>query len=669
MFSQLSSQVDPEMQKRLEETAAAAGKLPSMADLGAFSKSINEVSLNLQAISKSMQDQQGYLNTTTQLQQQQVELSREAKNLEEEKKKALADIQSLGQKDQARRVKDLELTKEEDRIVRQARRGKPLSEQDQATFERLKRASAAGTALGQTGLNVAEAERIGGITPGEASVLTGGPERAKRILGVPTSEGLGAATSVLLGATPVRAALAAIAINQGLQGLESQGAAGFLSGIPLIGGQLSGMARQIPGLQPLTAFGETTRLGMVTGQGYRAGLGAQFQAFKLGANPFDIISQETATAIIGAVRSQGFRGQMAREFENSIRDIYKQTGLPVDQIAAIGELYARGGRLDQFRMTMESLDNIARDTNQSVATVAETMKSFNDVLVGQGGLANAPLVQAMTRLVSGMPGGAQAHAQFTQFFTQAPSAYTGLTPTAAATPAGQRMARPQEIMMLNSLRSTLQGLPTGQQDLLLGQMIDAGVLPGITSVNRARELLRSGPSALQNIGRTITRQNIEGAFSEADRARGQARHHPNLLGRAIGAGEYAVPGLGEFKLGERFGWWGHGPDRTGEREVYVKTLQQRLRSSHLSPGQISAVIDPLQRAARGHGDWGDTVKLAQARAEKMATDKQKGTIILKLDAAETKRLLGGKNVSKLVQLEDATAGTAHYVGTAFSQAF
>jgi hypothetical protein len=651
MFSQLSSQVDPEMQKRLEETAAAAGKLPSMADLGAFSKSINEVSLNLQAISKSMQDQQGYLNTTTQLQQQQVELSREAMKLEEEKKKALADIQSLGQKDQARRIKDLELTKEEDRIVRQARRGKQLSAQDQERFEKLTRAAAAGTALERVGLNVQEGERVGGITPGEASVLTGGPERAKRILGVPTSEGLGAATASLLGATPVRLALAGIALNQGFQGLESQGAAGFLSSIPLIGGQLSGLARQIPGLQPLTAFGETTRLGQVTGEGYRAGIGARMQAFRLGMNPFDTVSNEVATAIVQGVRSQGFRGQMAREFENSIKDIYKQTGLPVDQIAAIGELYARGGRLDQFRQTMEDLDNIARDTNQSVATVAETMKSFNDVLVGQGGLGNATLVQAMTRLVSGMPGGAQAHAQFTQFFAQAPSAYTGLTPTAAATPAGQRMARPQELMMLTSLRSTLRGIPKDQQDLLLGQMIDAGVLPGITSVDRARELLRHGPQAIRDIPNVVSRQNIDNAFGGAGRAASRAR-------------EGAVEELFDHPGGRL------SDDRLNQiqRRAYIRTLTSRLGESKLNERQISSVIDPLQRAARGHGDWGDTIKLAQAKAEKMAT-APKGTIVLKLDPAETKRLLGGKNVSKLVQLEDAAAGTAHTVGTAFSQAW
>lgn len=429
-----------------------------------------------------------------------------------------------------------------------------------------------------------------------------------------------------------------------------------------------GRGLSIPGVGAVPFSDWQTQLaaGQVTGEGYGAGLAARGEAIRMGLNPFDQISMQVANAIVSAVRGQGFRGAMAREFENSIKDIYKDTGLPVEQIAEMGRLYARGGHLDNFRSQMQSLDDIAKNTSNSVNTVAETFKSFTDTLVGQGGQRNIPLVPAMTRLVANLtgPGGAFA-GQFTQFFQQA-GQYAGLTPTAAATPAGQRQTRQALMTFLPQMRNQLSGL----DDQTLGLMIDSGAFPGITNVDALRTLLEKGPGQISQVGSLVRQSQMRGFFDQAELRRRNVHHDPNLLGKALHVAGILTPGIA-------VPWGGGGhEDRTPEREAYVRSLTRSLEGTKLTTAQREEILRPLRRSARGadvdfqgrHLDWDQTVRLARTRADRFTERAQRGdtSLTIRLDPAETRRLLGGKNVSKSVQLEHAAEGAARYVGTAFA---
>jgi hypothetical protein len=78
---------------------------------------------------------------------------------------------------------------------------------DERTFGRIRSALGAQHALEETGLSATEAARSGGISGYDASILAGGPERARRIMGIPVSEGIGGAVAGLR-ANPI-----ALAIN------------------------------------------------------------------------------------------------------------------------------------------------------------------------------------------------------------------------------------------------------------------------------------------------------------------------------------------------------------------------------------------------------------------------------------------------------------------------
>lgn len=429
-----------------------------------------------------------------------------------------------------------------------------------------------------------------------------------------------------------------------------------LAGVFAMRGLNEGRGLYIPGVGsvPGTAWQSTLARGQVTGEGYGAGLAQRYEGFRMGFNPFDQISPQIAESIIDAVRGQGFRGAMAREFQNTIKDIYKDTGLPVEQIAELGELYARTGQLDQFRNSMESLDEIAKQSSQSIQNVAATFKQLNDVLVGQGGMANAPLARALTGAVAAIPGSPQQRQQYTAFLTQGAQLYTGLTPTAATTSMGQQMFQQNSTRMLESLRRTTEGMPRQQQDMLLAQFIDSGMLPGITSVDAARRFLTHGPEAIRSVRPRIRQSRLDDAFAAAGRAEGEGRTHQGFRG-LFGLHDAILPG-----------------ERAEGRRDYVRTLEQRLdKRTRLSDSDIKAITEPLHLAMQGKVDWGEAVGAAQGRARRHseARGPNARTINLRLDREETRRLLGGKNVSKLVQLEGAAEGKVRSVGTAFTEAW
>jgi hypothetical protein len=447
----------------------------------------------------------------------------------------------------------------------------------------------------------------------------------------------------------------------------------------------AGQGIYIPGVGSLpgTDYQKQILAGRVTGEGYGAGVASEFEALRMGWKPWDLISMQVAHQIVGATRGMGFRGQQGREFQNAIKGAYSQTGLPIDQLAQIGEIFARRGNLDQFRSSMEQIDDIARASSQSVAAVAQQIQGLTEQLVGQGA-APGLLPAAITAAVGGISGLTQQQRQgiTTGFFgTEGLSRYSGFQGVTATTGVARRIAFQNQAMMLRSVKQNLTGMSKDQQDVYLGNMIQSGLFPGVDSIHALRQLVNQGPTAINDFRHQMSVGRMGQAFAAAGSAQARVHHDPNALGQILGhaRGTAAFLGLDPTSLGIGPWHWSpfghHHQDRTGERLAYVHALRHSLGQTHLTRSQVDRIVSPLERSLRGQDvrvgghltslDWNKTVQLAQDRA-KAFTERKHGQLNIRLDAAETKRLLSGKNVSKTVQLAHAVEGGAAYVGTAFA---
>ena len=411
-----------------------------------------------------------------------------------------------------------------------------------------------------------------------------------------------------------------------------------------------GRGVHIPGVGPVPFSDWQTQLaaGQVTGEGHGAGLAARGEAVRMGINPLDQISMQVANSIVTAVRGQGFRGAMAREFENSIKDIYKDTGLPVEQVAQLGEIFARGGRLDEFRGMMQDLDEVAKNANLSITAVAGSFEELQKALVGQGGLANTNLPSAYTYALSKLGLTSQQLPGATSFMTTGATQYTGLQGAAALSSFGQKQFQQSLRQMLPAWRSSIEGLPREQQDLLIGQMVAGGVFPGISDIPTARKLIMGGPQFLRDLEtgkkRALTQSKVEGIFGGASRAQDEAAESPWSFDLKVDSG----------------------------RSAYIKQFIQGARKSGVAQSEIDKITRDLEKNKGDSGlwggtDWGASVGRARSRMEDLIQKRvDKGqTINLKLDAGETRRLLSGKGISKTVQVEDAFKGVVSTIGSAF----
>lgn len=421
-----------------------------------------------------------------------------------------------------------------------------------------------------------------------------------------------------------------------------------------------GRGLYIPGVGtvPGTDIQTYMNLGHTTGEGYGAGLAARAESFRLGLNPFDTITSQVAGEIVQGVRGQGFRGARARTYESTVASVYKDLGIDVNTITAMAEIFARRGRLDEFRTSMENLDKIAKDTGTSVQAVADQLKNLQDTLIGGGGIQNAPLAQgilgATNRAFPNLT--AQQRSSIQQFTVQGMSAFTGLPEQVAQTPYGAqlglRMMRPMLHMFSQQFASLgpMTGNPSPQQQLLIGTL--RASIPGFQGMDYPTVLhVLRNPGYLDRVQHSTSRFQVHSAFEAASGAMHRQESRVRDFTRRASEGFLTHDEV----MSAHF---------TDSRQVYVNSLERNLRGIGIRGQRLSSIIDPLQAAAAGHGDWGRTLSHAGELARKYSDkqDTQKGQITLRLDGPETKKLLSGKGVSKSVDLEKAFHGVAKYTG-------
>lgn len=156
-------------------------------------------------------------------------------------------------------------------------------------------------------------------------------------------------------------------------------------GSTLLMGGLHGMT--IPLINKhLPGFHDINKMGMSTGEGFGAGVSGMWQGFKMGANPFDMISMRMASEIVKGIRGKGFRGELANALGDTIVGVVKDTGLEWSEVLESANYFLRETNvsLNEFNSVMENLDDLARDTGFSVDQIAKGIKAFSELLGGFG---------------------------------------------------------------------------------------------------------------------------------------------------------------------------------------------------------------------------------------------------------------------------------------------
>jgi hypothetical protein len=141
--------------------------------------------------------------------------------------------------------------------------------------------------------------------------------------------------------------------------------------------------------------------GAITGQGRTAGVGAAFQAFKMGANPFDLLSAQFAQQITDSFRSAGFKDDLAYSLSDSFGSITKTMGeslskdlLPVatdfaSALRASGSTFKEiKDKMDAFDESIISLYKVTKLTSASTHDLNAGFSTLAMNIVKMGGVTD-----------------------------------------------------------------------------------------------------------------------------------------------------------------------------------------------------------------------------------------------------------------------------------------
>jgi hypothetical protein len=226
--------------------------------------------------------------------------------------------------------------------------------------------------------------------------------------------------------------------------------------------------------------------------------------------------------------------------------------------------------------------------------------------------------------------------------------FSGFPGVAATTTIGRRIARQNQRVFLRAQRQVLTSLPRDQQDLMLANLVNAGIFG---SVHEARTMIMHGHSVLHGMSVATRRRNARQDFDSAQIAANQVMSHLTDLQKSD---------------------LSHGIERGDMSRAYVRSLTHGLRTSGFNAAQIAAITQPLRGLAHGATTstrWSDAVNEAHKRAIMQAEadsrhvwsggSSNRGRFLTV--TFDTRDL--GKKVSKTIQLDHARGGSSSYVGT------
>lgn len=216
------------------------------------------------------------------------------------------------------------------------------------------------------------------------------------------------------------------AINRGAGTLGARIEQSAIPGMGTLGRAIPGaVGRAIPGavgyaLTPAAAYGayrlfnQTNRLqqdlqlqGMASGlqgtEAIREGIAGRFQARVMGLNPFDIMTTQMAREIASGIRGRGFRGEVAKAWTDTVGDVVSDLGISASAAlesmnTAVEDL---GMNAMEFRDMMDSLDEVAKSTGDSVENVRQRTIQLAQSLAATGGQGAAQLSDTIVATIQG----------------------------------------------------------------------------------------------------------------------------------------------------------------------------------------------------------------------------------------------------------------------------
>lgn len=154
---------------------------------------------------------------------------------------------------------------------------------------------------------------------------------------------------------------------------------------------------------PVRQWQESTRLGQITGEGWRAGAGMRFAATRQGLNPFDMVSRQMAMEIQQGLAQQGFRGEVRDALSETVIGAVNDLGLEhAEVINLVTTAYRRNGMtLEQIEVQLERLDDLAKGMGRSIQDTAKIWGTLNEMLTAGG--AGRGAASLATTLTAGFP--------------------------------------------------------------------------------------------------------------------------------------------------------------------------------------------------------------------------------------------------------------------------
>lgn len=418
------------------------------------------------------------------------------------------------------------------------------------------------------------------------------------------------------------------AASLGLSQIPNMESRGMGISIPMLG------RFQVPG----SDFGNVIREGQVTGGGYREGLGARWDAFRMGLNPFDIMSKEVSAAIVRGVRSRGFTGALGDAFQDAVGDIYQDTGLDPEMVMGMGDQFARRNQLEQFRALIGGMDDLAKETNRSITDVAAGFEELRKMFETFGGFGTAgPNAQALNEtLLKQFPGLAEEEmAGLRGWMGQALPMLSGRPASMALGPQlNESMAT--MVQSLSGFSAGMEGMTEQQRREHLAVLASTPMFQGLT-VTQISQMLRDPQKFFNDFTKNQRTANIEmGRATGAD-----------ILARAEQAGR---------------------PNIRDERDEFATSIEKQLERAGFRGPQAKSLMADLRGAVDSRGDWTWNQAMKRVRTEiprwtefrgERRADRLEGTLEVKFKGRAAEILEAEFKHRRAVRGETDHSGTRH----------
>lgn len=384
--------------------------------------------------------------------------------------------------------------------------------------------------------------------------------------------------------------------------------------------------------------------GLQGGEAIREGLEGRFQARVMGLNPFDIMTTQMAREIASGVRTRGFRGEVAKAWTETVGDVVSDLGISASSAlesmnVAVEQL---GMNTEEFRDMMDSLDEVAKSTGDSVEAVRQRTLALSQSLAETGGQAAGQLGDTIVATIQGaMPRGpgrdavAQAVGQ--------PQALAALQPMFGTgefvSPMDIEGQARQVATILDNMRARLLeakgSMPIAQYATMLamGNMFNLGM-----NAAAWEDFLKS-TSFRESQGRQITKEAQ--AAESAARDRGGVR---GFLGGVLGGAAGVAGWVGDQPLGPLsdlargaegvydFGA-GIGINTARGRNQYITRAAEQLIAAGIPQDQRREMLRGLWQA---RGESGESFQRASQRFGEQATRE----VVIRLEPnPELRRLI------------------------------